>query len=142
VNQVNFDVKELIQSEKITWITENTYNGYTRIAGKTTLVQVTREPNSFASTLDQIKYQSNYGPEVPSWKAVSFGESGKEVDPIKGKPKHAEVAIIYKLPDMVLQYYTIENKFPENIYFFYASCPLSFMCYKTCNYDELDVGCR
>ena len=77
------------------------------------------------ATLDQIKDQSSYGTQMPSWKAVSFAESGKQVDQINGKPKHAEVAIIYKLPDMILQYFTIENKFPENIYFFtlHAPCP-------------------
>ena len=103
------------------------------------------------ATLDQLKDQSGYGTQTPSWKAVSFAESGKEVDLINGKPKHAEVAIIYKLPDMILQYYTIENKIPENIFIFtlHAPCPscatrvatmisLTWACVKS-RFTEQDV---
>ena len=75
------------------------------------------------TTLDQIEDQSKYGRHVPFWKAVSFSESGKENDAMSGKPKHAELAIIYSLPEMILQYFTICNEFPQNIYIFSLHAP-------------------
>ena len=74
-------------------------------------------------TLDQIDDQKSYGRHVPFWKAVSFAESGKDDDQMSGKPKYAELAIIYSLPEMLLQYYSICHKFPHNIYIFALHAP-------------------
>ena len=75
------------------------------------------------ATLEQVLDQTNYGTEDCSWKAVSFIESGKEIDKISGKPKHAEVAIVYKLPDMIIEYYKLHHDFPKNIYMFILHAP-------------------
>ena len=75
------------------------------------------------ASLDQIEDQTSYGRHIPFWKAVSFAESGKESDGMSNKPKYAELAIIYSLPEMLLQYFTIRNEFPKNIYIFTLHIP-------------------
>ena len=75
------------------------------------------------STLDQITNTESYGMENPSWRAVSFEETSKEKDKIRGASRHAEVAIAYKLPYMILEYYKTKQEFPKNIYLFSLNAP-------------------